>query len=101
MEDTHIPTILRDAQVGTIWEGTTNVLAHDLFRAIQTTKTCLPLFFETGKEVGEGYSALDLLLLFFRQTASPEFIPVGLGLGASKVAVQCSQNIESAISGKC
>lgn len=34
LEDTDIPRLLRDAQVGSIWEGTTNVLALDVYRAI-------------------------------------------------------------------
>lgn len=34
VEDTGIPTILRDAQVLSIWEGTTNVLSLDLLRAL-------------------------------------------------------------------
>jgi acyl-CoA dehydrogenase len=36
LEDTGLPVLLRDAQVLTIWEGTTNVLALDALRAIQT-----------------------------------------------------------------
>lgn len=35
LEDTGIPSILRDAQVLSIWEGTTNVLSLDMLRAIQ------------------------------------------------------------------
>lgn len=34
VEDTGIPTLLRDAQVFPIWEGTTNVLALDLLRVL-------------------------------------------------------------------
>jgi alkylation response protein AidB-like acyl-CoA dehydrogenase len=34
LEDTRIPTMLRDAQVLSIWEGTTNVLSLDMLRAI-------------------------------------------------------------------
>lgn len=34
VEDTGLPQLLRDAQVLSIWEGTTNVLALDLLRAI-------------------------------------------------------------------
>ncbi len=34
LEDTGLPQLLRDAQVLTIWEGTTNVLALDLLRAL-------------------------------------------------------------------
>lgn len=35
VEDTGIPTLLRDAQVLSIWEGTTNVLSLDLLRAME------------------------------------------------------------------
>jgi len=34
VEDTGIPRLLRDAQVLPIWEGTTNVLAVDVLRAL-------------------------------------------------------------------
>jgi len=34
LEDTGLPVHLRDAQVLSIWEGTTNVLALDTLRAI-------------------------------------------------------------------
>ncbi|MGZ3695308.1 MAG: acyl-CoA dehydrogenase family protein [Bdellovibrionota bacterium] len=35
IEDTGLPTLLRDAQVFSIWEGTTNVLSLDVIRAIE------------------------------------------------------------------
>ena len=34
-EDTGLPQLLRDAQVYPIWEGTTNILALDLMRALR------------------------------------------------------------------
>jgi len=34
MEDTHLPELLRNTQVLSIWEGTTNVLSLDLLRAL-------------------------------------------------------------------
>jgi len=37
VEDTGLPTLHRDAQVLSIWEGTTNVLALDALRAVHTT----------------------------------------------------------------
>jgi len=37
IEDTGLPQLLRDVQVLPIWEGTTNVLALDLLRAISST----------------------------------------------------------------
>ena len=47
VEDTGLPEILRDAQVLSIWEGTTNVLALDALRAISRADA-LPVF---GREV--------------------------------------------------
>ena len=47
VEDTGLPEILRDAQVLSIWEGTTNVLALDALRAIARAEA-LPVF---GREV--------------------------------------------------
>ena len=35
VEDTGIPKLLRDAQVFSIWEGTTNVLSLDFLRALK------------------------------------------------------------------
>ncbi|MBW3619607.1 MAG: acyl-CoA dehydrogenase family protein [Actinobacteria bacterium] len=39
IEDTHLPVLLRDAQVLPIWEGTTNVLSLDTLRALQRDDT--------------------------------------------------------------
>jgi hypothetical protein len=36
VEDTGLPRLLRDAQVLSIWEGTTNVLSLDVLRALKT-----------------------------------------------------------------
>ena len=43
MEDTGIPKILRDTQVLTIWEGTTNVLSLDMIRALEKDQAFEPL----------------------------------------------------------
>ncbi len=43
VEDTGLPELLRDAQVLSIWEGTTNVLALDALRAIARAEA-LPVF---------------------------------------------------------
>lgn len=44
VEDTGLPTILRDAQVLPIWEGTTNVLALDVLRALGSADTAMQVF---------------------------------------------------------
>ncbi|ESO97931.1 hypothetical protein LOTGIDRAFT_228445 [Lottia gigantea] len=38
IEDTGLPGMLRDAQVLTIWEGTTNILSLDVLRALNKSK---------------------------------------------------------------
>jgi alkylation response protein AidB-like acyl-CoA dehydrogenase len=43
VEDTGIPLLLRDTQVLSIWEGTTNVLALDTLRAMETAGGLAPL----------------------------------------------------------
>jgi alkylation response protein AidB-like acyl-CoA dehydrogenase len=43
VEDTGLPALHRDAQVLPIWEGTTNVLALDLLRALRTVGSIAPL----------------------------------------------------------
>ncbi|KAG2193609.1 uncharacterized protein EV154DRAFT_527212 [Mucor mucedo] len=51
MEEIGIGRQLRDAQVNTIWEGTTNVLSMDVLRVIQETKgKCLLTFRNMVKE---------------------------------------------------
>lgn len=49
IEDTGLPALLRDAQVLSIWEGTTNVLALDLLRAADKDDS-LPLWLDDMRE---------------------------------------------------
>ena len=42
MEDSGIPKLYRDAQVTTIWEGTSNVMALDFKKAAVKTKVQIP-----------------------------------------------------------
>jgi len=44
VEDTGLPQLLRDAQVLSIWEGTTNVLSLDVLRAIRKENAAEHLF---------------------------------------------------------
>src|SRR4029078_3217170 len=56
VEDTGLPEILRDAQVLSIWEGTTNVLALDALRAISRAEA-LPVFSREVRRRAEAGSA--------------------------------------------
>ncbi len=44
IEDTGLPQLLRDAQVLSIWEGTTNILSLDALRAIGKEQAAEPFF---------------------------------------------------------
>lgn len=52
VEDTGLPVLLRDAQVFSIWEGTTNVLALDTLRAVAPTGLA-PVLREVGLILAE------------------------------------------------
>jgi len=56
VEDTGIPQLLRDAQVLSIWEGTTNVLSLDMLRAMQREAAFGPLM----ERLRAGLAAIDL-----------------------------------------
>lgn len=49
VEDTGLPSLLRDSQVLPIWEGTTNVLALDTLRAIGAGESLAPLLLLTTR----------------------------------------------------
>lgn len=51
IESSHIPVILRDAQVLPIWEGTTNVLCYDFARAVKPDSNGRSPFESYGKFV--------------------------------------------------
>ncbi|HEX9937479.1 MAG TPA: acyl-CoA dehydrogenase family protein [Longimicrobium sp.] len=53
VEDTGLPTLLRDAQVLSIWEGTTNVLALDTLRALHDAGGLDPLVAEVARCAAE------------------------------------------------
>ncbi|KAM9330799.1 acyl-CoA dehydrogenase family member 11-like [Gastrophryne carolinensis] len=62
MEDTGIPSILRDAQVLTIWEGTTNILSLDVLRSVMKSQgKVLNAFFTAVQEKLEASSSVPEL----------------------------------------
>jgi len=53
VEDTGIPALLRDAQVLSIWEGTTSVLALDTLRALESAGGVAPVRAEVARCAGQ------------------------------------------------
>ncbi|XP_063345548.1 acyl-CoA dehydrogenase family member 11-like isoform X1 [Pelmatolapia mariae] len=62
IEDTGLPGILRDAQVLSIWEGTTNVLSLDVLRCVaRSSGMVLHAYFSHTKSLLAGASSVSLL----------------------------------------
>ena len=57
VEDTGLPEILRDAQVLSIWEGTTNVLSLEAFRAVARAGALAPFAAEVRARAGTARAA--------------------------------------------
>jgi acyl-CoA dehydrogenase len=85
IEDTGIPTLLRDAQVLPIWEGTTNVLSLDLLlRAdVQAGTEALR---ERFKLIGQATDESDLKSAF--STAESRFREVLAAFAAAKAPIE-------------
>jgi len=89
VEDTGIPRLLRDAQVLPIWEGTTNVLSLDVWRAIDRTNALAPWLEHVREEMGRVRhpaaaiatfpvrSAVSLIEAYVRRTTEPAEREVG------------------------
>jgi hypothetical protein len=58
VEDTGLPRILRDAQVLPIWEGTTNVLALDVLRALAKVGSLEPIVREVAARTESPHARL-------------------------------------------
>ncbi|HKN64990.1 MAG TPA: acyl-CoA dehydrogenase family protein [Gemmatimonadaceae bacterium] len=52
IEDTGLPRLLRDAQVLSIWEGTTNVLSLDVLRALEKTAALEAFLSDARRRLG-------------------------------------------------
>jgi len=58
VEDTGLPEILRDAQVLSIWEGTTNVLSLEAFRAVARAGALAPFAADVRARAGAARAAV-------------------------------------------
>jgi len=77
VENTGLPGILRDAQVLSIWEGTTNVLSLDALRAMERNHALDPLVGLIAEKIG-GLEDRDLRIAAKPIRALAASIPVAL-----------------------
>ncbi len=84
IEDSELPKYLRDVQVLTIWEGTTNVLSLDVLRAIRKENAFEPLMKDLkarlaritnarlAKDVEKVKQSIDTVIDFFTQAVKKD-----------------------------
>ncbi len=108
VEDTGIPHLLRDAQVLSIWEGTTNVLALDTLRALGPTGERFPVFEEEVRTLAHAGDAdarlaeagraaiagIEHAKQWLLETASDR---VALEAGARRFALTLGRSLELAL----
>ncbi len=73
IEGTMLPTLLRDAQVLSIWEGTTSVLCYDFVRALMKKQNSI--------------SPLDSIVKFFTKS----FETIGTGETSDKTFISSNK----------
>jgi putative acyl-CoA dehydrogenase len=72
-EDFMQAQLYRDAQIGTVWEGSGNVAALDVLRAIKKEPGCLTAFLAECELARGGHPALDAHLDFLKTQPDPVF----------------------------
>ncbi len=105
VEDTGLPVLLRDAQVLSIWEGTTNVLALDTLRALsrEASLDSLGRFLRAATDVADpslrsaGESAKQALDAAARWLDDVQTDPIALEAGARRFAMTLGRATELAL----
>jgi alkylation response protein AidB-like acyl-CoA dehydrogenase len=90
VEDTGLPRLLRDAQVLSIWEGTTNVLSLDVLRALEKDSAFEPFQADVLERLGRiQYADLKPLGEKVQRMLTPlaEYLRAGLGEGPDYLQV--------------
>jgi putative acyl-CoA dehydrogenase len=106
VEDTGLPILLRDSQVLTIWEGTTNVLSLDLLRALRSEDALEALLKDLHRRIEHVPTALtaaqqsvrvaiDQLRQHFGWVASAD--RTCIEAGARHLAISLSRTIAGAL----
>ncbi|MEJ3744334.1 acyl-CoA dehydrogenase family protein [Actinomycetes bacterium KLBMP 9797] len=91
VEDTGVPRLLRDAQVLPIWEGTTNVLALDVLRAVARD--------DAGKPVLARVVAAADLARGFSPTLAETLAATAAGLGDTLDAITADPGDTTVVAG--
>ncbi|HSK23458.1 MAG TPA: acyl-CoA dehydrogenase family protein [Egicoccus sp.] len=107
IEDTHLPQLLRDAQVLPIWEGTTNVLSLDVLRAIGSGEVLAAYVDEVRRAAMQATSApvatvgklavdaADHAALWVRQASDAG--PAALQHGARRLSLTLGRSLQAAL----
>jgi putative acyl-CoA dehydrogenase len=97
VEESGLPRLLRDSPLNSIWEGSGNVSALDVLRALAKDPEALPVFLAECEEARGGDARLDALLdrLSRLAPADPEFEARSV-VGELALALQASLLVRNA-----
>lgn len=107
IEDTHLPQLLRDAQVLPIWEGTTNVLSLDAIRALQR-EDALPGYLDEVRRAARATTHPELVRIGAEAIAAAEHAaawiarasahdPAAVGHGARRFGLTLGRSLQAAL----
>jgi len=107
IEDTHLPVLLRDAQVLPIWEGTTNVLSLDVLRAMRDPQT-LPAYLDEVRTAAAAARHQELATIGKQATDAADHAaawatraleqgPAALEHGARRLAMTLGRALQAAL----
>ena len=91
IEDTGLPVLLRDAQVLSIWEGTTNVLSLDALRAVQREEA-LPGYLSEVRRHAEATSDPRLAEVGRRAVAAADHAAAWLDAAMADAGIEAVQH---------
>ena len=89
IEDTGLPALLRDNQVLSIWEGTTNVLSLDTLRAIQREDALRPALERALRRCGAAATRAPIL------ASAADRVAASVGLAAEHLPVAFAEGVDA------
>jgi putative acyl-CoA dehydrogenase len=97
VEDSGMPLLYRDAPLNSIWEGSGNVSALDVLRAMAADPAALPMFLEECELAGGADRRLDAHLADVRERAARLFSDEDPQFGARRIVEDLALALQASL----
>jgi putative acyl-CoA dehydrogenase len=97
VEDSGMPLLYRDAPLNSIWEGSGNVSALDVMRAMAADPAALPMFLEECELAGGADRRLDAHLADVRERAARLFSDEDPQFGARRIVEDLALALQASL----